>query len=75
MENTPPVDLAENIQFTGKATCIIDTSPWGPIRFNINDKELVIEIVRTLLEHSGNITQIDGYTDDERTVLDNLLST
>lgn len=53
------------LDFTGKMLIIIDTDEWGPIEFNVNDKETVLEVMRTLINRSDNNWSVDSYTKTE----------
>ena len=53
------------LDFTGKMLIIIDTDKWGPIEFNVNDKETVLEVMRTLINRSDNNWSVDSYTKTE----------
>jgi hypothetical protein len=49
------------LDFNGKMLILIDTDEWGPIEFNVNDKETVLEVMRTLI----NNWSVDSYTKTE----------
>lgn len=53
------------LDFNGKMLIIIDTDEWGPIEFNVNDKETVLEVMRTLINCSDNNWSVDSYTKNE----------
>jgi len=43
------------LDFNGKMLILIDTDKWGPIEFNVNDKETVLEVMRTLINCSDKM--------------------
>jgi hypothetical protein len=53
------------LDFNGKMLIVIDTDGWGPIEFNVNDKETVLEVMRTLIDCSDNNWSVDSYTKTE----------
>lgn len=53
------------LDFNGKMLILIDTDEWGPIEFNVNDKETVLEVMRTLINCSDNNWSVDSYTKTE----------
>jgi hypothetical protein len=53
------------LDFNGKMLIVIDTDEWGPIEFNVNDKETVLEVMRTLIDCSDNSWSVDSYTKTE----------
>ena len=53
------------LDFNGKMLILIDTDEWGPIEFNVNDKETVLEVMRTLINRSDNNWSVDSYTKAE----------
>lgn len=52
------------LDFNGKMLILIDTDEWGPIEFNVNDKETVLEVMRTLIECSESWS-VNSYTKTE----------
>ena len=61
------------LDFNGKMLILIDTDEWGPIEFNVNDKETVLEVMRTLINCSDNNWSVDSYTKTEGKRLKKLL--
>ena len=53
------------LDFNGRMLIVIDTDEWGPIEFNVNDKETVLEVMRTLIDRSDNDWSVDSYTTTE----------
>ena len=53
------------LDFNGKMLIVIDTDEWGPIEFNVNDKETVLEVMRTLIDRSDNNWPVNSYTKTE----------
>jgi hypothetical protein len=53
------------LDFNGKMLIVIDTNEWGPIEFNVNDRETVLEVMRTLIDCSDNNWSVDSYTKTE----------
>ena len=53
------------VELTGKMTLLIEQEGYGPIQISVNDKDTVIEVLRTLLEIDGSIMNVDSY--DNRT--------
>lgn len=53
------------LDFNGRMLIVIDTDEWGPIEFNVNDKETVLEVMRTLIARSDNDWSVDSYTKTE----------
>lgn len=52
------------LDFNGKMLILIDTDEWGPIEFNVNDKETVLEVMRTLIQCSEGWS-VNSYTKTE----------
>jgi hypothetical protein len=53
------------LDFNGKMLILIDTDEWGPIEFKVNDKDTVLEVMRTLIECMDNVSTVDSYTKKE----------
>jgi hypothetical protein len=53
------------LNFTGKATFLVELDDFGPIEYRIDDREVVLEIFKVLVEKMGPTTPIDSY--DKRT--------
>lgn len=61
-----------NIKFTGKATVIVELEEHGPIQFNINDMNIVLNVVNVLL--INDTTKVDAYTKAEEKRLTSILN-
>lgn len=53
------------LDLTGKMTILIELNGHGPIQISVNDKNTVVEVIRTLLDMGGSIMDVDSY--DKRT--------
>ena len=53
------------IDFTGKMAVIFDLEGWGPMELRIDDKEVAIAVLKTILDSTGNISTVDSYTTAE----------
>ena len=53
------------IDFTGKMTVIFDLEGWGPMELRIDNKEVAIAVLKTILDLTGNISTVDSYTTAE----------
>lgn len=49
------------VELTGKMTLLIEQEEYGPLQISVNDKDTVIEVLRTLLEIDGSIMDVDSY--------------
>ncbi len=60
-------DKAEDLKlnFTGKASLILELEDFGPMEFNFNDKQVVYDVVKLLIDNLGDISNVDAY--DKRT--------
>lgn len=54
-----PTDL--KLDFTGKASLLIELKDYGPMQYRINDLDTVMKIVRVILDASNNTTTVDSY--------------
>lgn len=61
-----------DIQITGKAVLLFETTV-GPIEFKINELDTVKDILRIIVS-SGTRTTVDAYSDEEKVVMETLLS-
>jgi hypothetical protein len=50
------------IDFTGQMVVIFDVEGYGPIEIRLDDKETTLAVLKTILEYSGNIHDVDSYT-------------
>lgn len=62
-KKTKPEKLC--LKFTGKMSILIEQENHGPIEWRINDINMVMEVVRVILDKMDNKTSINGY--DART--------
>lgn len=53
------------LKFTGKMSILVEQENHGPIEWRINDINMVMEVVRVILDKMDNKTSINGY--DART--------
>lgn len=63
MSKKKPSDF--KLDLTGKMTILIELNGHGPIQISVNDKNTVVEVIRTLLDMGGSIMDVDSY--DKRT--------
>ena len=63
MSKKKPSDF--KLELTGKMTILIEQDGYGPIQISVNDKDTVVEVIRTLLDMGGSIMDVDAY--DKRT--------
>jgi hypothetical protein len=69
---TKPVDSLK-LNFTGKATFVIELEDFGPMEYRIDDKEVVFEIFKVLIEKMGPTTPVDSYDKKTQKKLETLL--
>jgi hypothetical protein len=50
------------LDFTGQMVAIFDVEGYGPIEIRLDDKETALAVLKTILEYSGNIHDVDSYT-------------
>ena len=50
------------LDFTGQMDAIFDVEGYGPIEIRLDDKETALAVLKTILEYSGNIHDVDSYT-------------
>jgi hypothetical protein len=53
------------LDFTGKMVVVFDTEGWGPIQLRVNDKDAAVAVLKTILDLTGNISDVDSYTTAE----------
>lgn len=63
MSKKKPSDF--KLDLTGKMTILIELNGHGPIQISVNDRDTVVEVIRTLLDMGGSIMDVDSY--DKRT--------
>lgn len=62
-----------NLNFTGKATLLIELEDFGPIEYRINDRKVVVELLKLLIEEMGPTTPVDSYDKKTQKKLETLL--
>ena len=62
-----------NLNFTGKATILIELEDFGPIEYRINDRKVVVEMLKLLIEEIGPTTPVDSYDKKTQKKLETLL--
>jgi hypothetical protein len=50
------------LDFTGQMVAIFDVEGYGPIEIRLDDKETALAVLKTILQYSGNIHDVDSYT-------------
>ena len=53
------------IDLTGKMAVIFELEGWGPMELRVNDKEVTLTVLKTILDLTGNISTVDSYTTAE----------
>jgi hypothetical protein len=71
-KKTKPVEEIK-LNFTGKATILIELEDFGPIEYRINDMDVVINIVELLLAEMGTTTPVNSYDKKTQKKLQKLL--
>lgn len=71
-KKTKPVKSL-NLNFTGKATILIELEDFGPIEYRINDRKVVVEMLKLLIEEMGPTTPVDSYDKKTQKKLETLL--
>lgn len=61
------------LDFTGKATLVVELIGYGPMEFRIDNKDTLLKIVRVLLKEMNNTTTVDSYGKRTETTLKKLL--
>lgn len=62
-----------SLTFTGKAVFVADMKDFGPMEFSIDDIELTMEIVRSIMGVSGSFP-VNSYNEKEGKRLKKLLN-
>lgn len=60
-----------NLDFTGNSVFLIETNH-GPIEISIRDKDVTLDILRTILKESSNMP-VDSFSDEEEQTMKNIL--
>jgi hypothetical protein len=50
------------LDFTGKMVVLADLEGYGPIEIRADDKELVVEVMKLIIERTGNVSDVNTYT-------------
>jgi hypothetical protein len=50
------------LKFTGKMSILIEQEHYGPMEYRINDLDIVMKIVRLLIDEIGPSTPVNSYT-------------
>ena len=53
------------LDINGKLLVLLDTDEWGPLEFRVDDKEVALDIMRVLIEHTDGISNVGSYTKKE----------
>lgn len=61
------------LDLTGKMTILIELNGHGPIQISVNDKNTVVEVIRTLLDMGGSIMDVDSYDNKTQKKFEKLL--
>lgn len=56
-----PTQDSIRLDFTGKASILIELEGYGPMQYRINDKDVVLSIVKLLISEMGTTTPVDSY--------------
>lgn len=58
-------DKSISLKFTGKMVILVDMEGYDPLEFTINDMDVVTEVMHVLLGKSGNIDNVQSYSEEE----------
>lgn len=67
------MDKELKLTFTGKMTILIELEEHGPLQYNINDLDTVMDVVRILLKATNNKTSVNSYNKREEKQMQKLL--
>ena len=70
-KNEPIKDLKLN--FTGKASVLLELEDYGPMQYRINDLDTVMKIVRIILDASDHTTDVNAYGKREQKTFTKIL--
>lgn len=57
-------------QPTGKMVVLIEMEGVdGPFELRVNDVDIVLDVMRTMIDHMGNTLDVSSYTDEEEKLL------
>lgn len=62
------------VELTGKMTLLIEQEGYGPIQISVNDKDIVIQVLRKLLDMDGNIMNVNSYNARTQKTFEKMLS-
>lgn len=65
-------DTKKSLPFkpTGKMVVLIEMEgETGPFELRINDVDITLEVLSTLLKHTGNVLDVAAYTEEEEEIL------
>lgn len=55
---------------TGKMVVLIEMENVdGPLELRVNDVDIVLDVMRTMVDHMGNTLDVSSYTEDEEKIL------
>jgi len=57
------------LDFTGKMVLLVDLDGYGPMELRADDKELVAEVMKLIIDRTGNISEVNTFTKTETTKL------
>jgi hypothetical protein len=49
------------LDFTGKLVLLVDLAGYGPMEIRADDRELVTEVMKLIIEHSGNVSDVNTF--------------
>jgi hypothetical protein len=61
------------LTFTGKMSILVELEEHGPLQYNINDMDVVLDVLRTVLNATDNKTPVNSYNKREEKTLRKLL--
>jgi hypothetical protein len=53
------------LDFTGKMVLLVDLDGYGPMEIRADDKELVAEVMKLIIERTGNVSDVNTFTKAE----------
>jgi hypothetical protein len=62
-KKTPAKSL--KLEFTGKMVLLVDLDGYGPMELRVDDKDLVTEVMRLIIERTGNVSDVNTFTATE----------
>lgn len=61
------------LDLTGKMTILIELDGYGPLQISVNDRDTVVEVIRTLLDMGGAVMDVDSYDNKTQKKFEKLL--